>query len=76
MHNKGHGELHNVLYAAMYLLVCYRLTCLDGENQKLSQMKDAIEVSKKFSLPSVFVYSGSAAWLSMHSALAGRCRLD
>jgi len=33
LHDKGHGELHIVVYAAMHLLVCYRLTCLDGENK-------------------------------------------
>jgi len=56
MHN---GELHIVAYAAMHLLVCYRLTCLYGENKKLSQVKDAIQVLQKNSLCHV-VHSGSA----------------
>jgi len=43
MHNKGHDELQIVEYAAMHLLVCYRLTYLDGKNKKLSQVKNAIQ---------------------------------
>jgi len=64
MYNKGHGELHIVVYAAMHLLVCYRLTCLDGENKKLSQVKDAIKVLKKtkqkINSNCLVVHSGSA----------------
>jgi len=69
MHNKRHGELHIVAYAAMHLLVCYRLTCLDGENKKLSQVKYAIQVLQKkiliallFTVDQLVVHAQCISW--------------
>jgi len=62
MHNKVHGELY-----ICTLLVCYRLTCLDGENKKIKPCNTSKNSHH------LVIYSGSAggcsyctSWLHVH----------